>query len=335
MIVSSTVESLKLAQRLVESVRTESAAYQELTSGDARRRVPKEVVEQYQNWERSHAVLTHWESVGRQALAVHDELVSLLKYSYSSKVEPSVFRTLPYINPMVVFPNPPTLPTRIEGEHYCMLGYFTAASRGPLREITDTNDPDANTFFAYCVVHITRDNGTEDIEFDYVSFPMSGAPYTMKECVDRILEGFAWESRSGVWKNKFMRELLTLIIGSTMYLCSTTLEAEKVPRKTLLKSFPGGRKPPFSMYRVGWKTGAALSARRRVVTVDDPSQQIKPGYEQDPQHRRAHFKTVWTGKGSRIPKLVFIAPYWTHLEKLGKEGVNTVRPVHPPERNSA
>lgn len=70
-----------------------------------------------------------------------------------------------------------------------------------------------------------------------------------------------------------------------------------------------------------------VSASRKSIKVDDPSQQLKPGYEQDPQHRRAHFKVVWTGEGSMVPKTVFIEPYWTHREKLGVSGVNTVRRV--------
>ena len=61
--------------------------------------------------------------------------------------------------------------------------------------------------------------------------------------------------------------------------------------------------------------------------MNDPSQQPKTGYEQEPQHRRAHFKTVWTGPRSMTPKTVFVAPYWTHLEKLGTEGINTARRV--------
>jgi hypothetical protein len=331
---SSTVEALKLAQRVVEAARTESNAYAEALEVSKFSRLPADVEANMDNWQRSHAILGNWEGVGRKVLAIDDELVSLLRYSSSSKVEPAVFRTLPYINPMVVFPSPPVLPSRVKGETYTLLGFFAAASRGVERELTSTHDPGADSFFAYCIVRIDRDDGTSDIEFDYTSFPLVGAPFTMKECVDCVLNGFVWMERGGDEPSqpKFMRELMTLIIGSVMYLCSTTLEAEKVPRKALLKHFPSGNKPPFSMYRVGWQIGAALSAARKTVTVDDPSQQTKPGYEQDPQHRRAHFKTVWTGKGSMTPKLVFIAPYWTHLEKLGKSGVNTVHGVKPPTK---
>jgi hypothetical protein len=329
--INPTVESLKLAQRIVESCKTERAAFREAVGDRNPSELTKQEYEQANDWRMSHTALLRWEKFGRQVLSIHEELVNLLKYSSSSKIEPEVFRTLPYINPMVVFPNPPGLYSRDAGASYRLLGFFGVARREEHHEMLDTHDPTATAFLAYCVVEIIHPDGATDIEFDFVSVPMTGPAYTMSECVQNVTAHYGWANTQSTdpTRNRFMRELLTYVLGAVMYLCSTTLEADKVPRKALLNHFPNARKPPFSLYRVGWQIGAALSASRRAVEVKDPSQQIKPGYEQDPQHRRAHFKTVWTGKGSHTPRLVFVAPYWTHLEKLGPSGVNTVRRVNP------
>jgi hypothetical protein len=331
--INPTVESLKLAQLIVASCKKEREAFKEITSDYRPEELVGERYEQANNWRLSHTALLCWETLGRQVLSIHDGLVRELKYSSSSKIEPAVFRTLPYINPMVVFPSSPPLYSRVPEETYRLLGFIGVARREEYHEMLDSHDPTATAFLAYCVVEIIRVNGDTDIEFDFVSVPMTGDPYTMAECVANVTSHYGWAETDGSnpTRNRFMRELLTYVLGAVMYLCSTTLEAEKIPRKTVLSQFPNARKPPFSLYRVGWQIGAALSAHRRLVEVKDPSQQDKPGYEQDPQHRRAHFKIVWTGKGSHVPKLVFIAPYWTHLEKLGPEGVNTVRKVIPPD----
>jgi hypothetical protein len=281
-----------------------------------------------QGWKLSSEVLTGWESVGRQVLTIHPELVEAIQFAGSSKIVPEVFRTLPYINPMIVFPNAPKLFSHTKGEQMRMLGFICYGKTLLPERVVGTHDPEATSLCVEIIIEITGD-GKQEWECDYISFPMDGKPYTLSEAVEGVLSRFAWQhgDQDDKVKNRFMRELIKLVIGSLMYLCSTTLEAEQVPRKTVLKSMNPIPRKPFSFYRVGWGIGAALSRSRANIEIEGPTAPGKPGFEQDPQHRRAHFKTVWTGPGSKIPKTVFIGPYWTHLEKLGVAGVNTVRKV--------
>lgn len=331
--VTTTKSALNIAQRITQAMSEERGMIAKLEELPAHK-IPAELETRRREWRVSSMVLAQWESQGRQVLAINEELVESIRFASSSKITPEVFRTLPYLNPMVVFPTPPRIKTHTKGETLRVLGFHTYGLPHPRVHVLSTHDPEADTLGAYTVIEITRDDDPHNpiIEFDYISFPMDGQALTLKEAVDAMMSRFEWNHGDDTVrsKNRFMRELVSLVVGSLMYLCSTTLDAEKVPRKAVLKALGNPPRAPFSMYRVGWQIGAALSAARRTVKVDDPSQQIKPGYEQDPQHRRAHFKTVWTGEGSMIPKTVFIAPYWTHMERLGDKGVNTVRRVSPP-----
>ena len=330
MVANPTASSLKTAQRIVHAMSLERSALNQTTElFGSTSHVPPDLSDDVSDWLFTTAVLRQWESVGRQVLSLHEGLVSEIRMASSSKITPEVFRTLPYINPMVVYPSPPELFSHTKGEKIHVLGFITYGIPSHRKYATSTHDTEASFIGCDVVIEITQPDGTKLVEFDYVSFPLEGPSVTIAESVDAMMSHFVWShgDDNPKTKNRFMRQLVTLLIGSLMYLCSTTLEAEKVPRKAVLKALNGAPRIPFSMYRVGWRMGTALSAARKSIKVDDPSKQAKPGYEQDPQHRRAHFKTVWTGEGSRIPKTVFIAPYWTKLEKLGPVGVNTVRNV--------
>jgi hypothetical protein len=65
--------------------------------------------------------------------------------------------------------------------------------------------------------------------------------------------------------------------------------------------------------RVGWQIGPALVAARNQYARTQPDHS-GVGRPQGPQHRRGHFKTVWTGKGKTHAVVRFIAPYITKKE---------------------
>lgn len=324
-----TTESLKTAQYIVKMLDEERVGLKLIDETyPVGSKIPADIYRRIDGWKISTDVLNGWESIGRQVLSIHPGLVESIRFSGSSKIEPAVFRTLPYINPMVVFPDPPVLRSHTKGETMRLRGFICYAKTPIPERITNTHDPDAVMFGAELLISIDSSGGRE-LECDYISFPMTGDAFTLNEIVDTLMAKFHWHAGDpdeGV-RQKFMRDIIKLTVGSVMYLCSTTLEAEKVPRKAVLKNLNPPPRKPFSFYRVGWQIGAALSKHRAAVSVKDPSQQPHPGHQQDPQHRKAHFKTVWTGPGSMIPKTAYVAPYWTHLERLGVSGVNTVRRV--------
>lgn len=327
---TATTSGLKIAQRVVAALDDERRNLEQAQELYANRSdVPPDVRAQLPGWASSRFVLSQWRERGRQALLIHQGLVAEIRLSTSTKIVPEVFRTLPYLDPLVVFPEPPELRPHTSGDTLRVLGFFCHSRTADDGKASSTHDPDAVTFCAYALVEVTTPAGEVYIECDNISFPMDGEPFTLGEAVDRLVGTFRWETISkqdDTQAKRFMRDLSRVVIGSVMYLASTTLEAERVPRKAVLKALSSGSRPPMSAYRVGWTIGAALSASRKTVGRDTPTIQSE-GREQEPQHRRAHFKTVWTGEGSMVPKTVFIAPYWTHLEKLGAQGVNVARPV--------
>ena len=125
-------------------------------------------------------------------------------------------------------------------------------------------------------------------------------------------------------REEFMRTIYSLVLGSVLYLCSTVLDTEEVPKSRVRRSM-GKERKPFAVTNIGWKIGPALSRLRR--QGESGKKSTPTGRRLPPHMRKCHFKVVWTGQGRKIPKTVFIAPYWVNKDLLQEGGAPTVRAV--------
>jgi hypothetical protein len=196
--------------------------------------------------------------------------------------------------------------------------------------LVSTHDPDATMLGMYAVFEVLDEHGRVKIlEENMISTPLVGKPRTIKELGEDVENRYQWQENTTDTKRqiKFLQEAQALMIGALLYCCSTTLEAEKVPRKFVAKMRPGVARRPISLYKVGWQTGAAISKYRRQIATGQTPSTNRAGRMQEPQHRKAHVKVVWTGPGRTVPKTILVLPYWTHREALGHFGINTARRV--------
>lgn len=294
-----------------------------------------------------------WRTQGRQVLAVHPGLTAEVKMATSSKIVPELFATLPYRDPLVVFPGGIPIPSWKDGETMRTLGFFTHGriddpsgmiyKNGPSADavfdratrIVSTHDADSE-MFSVIIVNSIEGHGEPLMEYNRISFPLDG-PVTLKEIVDQKMANYGWDeattySRDKSWKKgdpitqqAFMRAQLSLALGVVMYLCSTVLDAEVVPKSRIRRAWGPQQRQVPNLINVGWRIGPALSAARAEARSKEAS--ALPGRTLPPHQRRAHFKTVWTGPGRSIPKTVFIAPYWVHKELMHLVDTKTVRAV--------
>ena len=165
---------------------------------------------------------------------------------------------------------------------------------------------------------------SERAEFTGFSIPISGNPATFDEVVDAIAPklGVKGCARDDTRVSEFARDIAKIAIGSLLYLCSTVVDDERVPHKSISVRSNGATTRLADLHKIGWKIGAALSARR-----SSGGKATGTGNAHGPQHRKAHFKTVWTGPGRSIPKTVFIHPYWTKRDEIESPAAFTVRRV--------
>lgn len=282
-------------------------------------------------------VLRLWRRIGRQVLMIHPALVDATRLADSSSIPTDIFRTLPYQCPMVVFPQPLKFDGYTVEEiktHYGLVGfvaYSTQRRSGGRNEgVLSTADADATALGIVMIANVLDDDG-KIIDVEGINITIDyGELWTITEMVDDILARFDF---SGVTVMDDARdvffELLRAVVGCLLYLCSTVVECERVPYGASRRLVPKPvSRQPLSFYRVGWTTGSALALRESALVRDSkPSQQIDVAHQQEPQHRRAHFKYQAYGPGRVLRKLIFISPYWTHREQLTEQGVNTVRKV--------
>ena len=350
--ITTTTDAINAAQAILAAVQGEAPIAKMISEGDKQAQALNTF--DRQNIVRTQLVRHAWQKIGRQVLAMHPAVVEEVRVANSDKVPGEVLRVLPYMNPLVIFADPPVFKSwlghnekhRHTGQTEVamrLLGFFTYGTRNVRvddpdakvrleQRIYPTTAPEADRFGMMLVLEALDATGKViDLEFNSMTL-FFDQTLTLSETVEELMRRYRWDSRyqqSDSRHRKWMREVLSVVIGSLFYLCSTTLEAEQVPPKSVAKRLNRNIvRKPFSLYQVGWTTGAALTRYRQSRAAGwRESEQGDITHEQDPQHRRSHFKMQPCGPHSSERKLIFVSAYWTHVERLGEAGVNTARRV--------
>ena len=367
MSIPTTQRAISAAESILKAVADEASLAKAVNDDDPRFRNLEEFAKQ--NIVRTQLVSKFWRQLGRQTLVMHPAVVDEVRVSSSDRIPGEALRVLPYINPLVLFADPPVFDSWVTtaepwskqareygGEKMRLLGFFTFGSRvtDPRRENPDkdsviveqlfygTNDPMAQRFGMLLVFEALDERGRViDIEWNTMSVDFN-ANQTFSETVEELMGRFQWDCSLAFLNGherdipgqrkeskRWMRDVLSVVIGSVFYLCSTSLEAEQVPASATRHLSRTIARKPLSLYRVGWTTGAALTRLRsqRYGEETTPSQMGNLQHQRDPEHRRGHFKMQPHGPRNTLRKLIWVSPYWTHTERLGQSGVNTIRQV--------
>lgn len=275
-----------------------------------------------------------WRSEGRQIMIMHPELVAAVGAAKGDVVA-EVLRALPYRNPLVCLGDPIQVATDPDAGTVGHLAGFFCFGRSDTGDyagteaLIGTHDPDSIRFGVLALITI-RDQQTGeliDAEFNRLSIPLSAQPQDIAALsADIVRRGHFTDfngNRSGA--SEYIEIALRHILGTLMYLCSTTLDTETIPSSRARKVKTGAiaRNKPPKLLKVGWRLGPALTNVRREV---EASRGTGTGRKQRPQQRSAHFKIVWTEKGRTTPRLTFIAPYMTGAKGLTENTMHIARP---------
>lgn len=357
---SSTTEAIATAQRILDTVQSEVEVAKAINENHPALKALGLNSFSRQNVLRTQAVSNVWRKIGRQVLAMHPEIVDEVRVANSDSIPGEVLRTLPYMNPLVVFAQPPVFQSWIapgqshihnlrgkQEESMRLLGFFTFGSGDAVHEepilhngevtrgvraeqrIYATTATEANRFGVIVVMEVLDAVGNAiDVEFNSLTLYFDRTA-TLAETVDDLMERYHWADSGADPERarKWMRDVMSVVVGSLFYLCSTTLEAEKVPAKATRHLGRNISRKPLSMYRIGWTTGAALTRLRQQRIAESTSEMGDLSHQQDPQHRRGHFKMQPYGPQRALRRLIYVSPYWTKVEQLGTAGMNTARAV--------
>ena len=290
-----------------------------------------------------NAVEKLWRSDGRQVLSMNPDLLAEVQVATSTEIAPEVYRTIPFLNPMVVFAEPPVVPSWRDNETMRVLGFFVHGRSRKARflhhELMETlqqgdiimssHDPDMDKLGLLIITEIFDESGaSKTFEYNRTAVGMS-RPQTIDQIAKELVDTYNWvdmglgPSRRDL-REEFMKTVYSLVLGSVMYLCSTVLDTEVVPKGRVRRAVGKGEKP-FAVTNIGWKIGPALSRMRR--EHGERRESVPTGRTMPPHMRRCHFRVVWTGQGRTIPKTVFIAPHWVNKHLLEGDPQSTVRAV--------
>jgi hypothetical protein len=346
---------ITVAKRMLNAIQRQRDDFAELQRAINYRKLDAETQYQIRDHDFGvryvNAVEAYWRKEGRQVLAIHPDLLAEVRVATSAKVQPEIYRTIPFLSPMVVFADPPKIQSwSSEDEVIEVIGFFIhgrsfqtrfvgadlnftvkeqALNDGTL--ILSSHDPDMTKLGLVIVTEIfdkvTGDSKT--FEYNRTGLDMSRSQ-SIDEIANELVQTYNWvdmgigTGATRQSREKFMRDIYSLALGSIMYLCSTVLDTEVVP-KSRIQRVQGKQRKPMKLTNIGWKVGPALSRLRREHERGKKS--IPTGRVMPPHMRRCHFRVVWTGSGRTIPKTVFIAPHWVNRHLLADDGPTTVRAV--------
>ncbi|MFE0138218.1 hypothetical protein ACFWY6_42745 [Streptomyces sp. NPDC059037] len=277
-----------------------------------------------------------WARRGRVTFDLNEHMASELYRSSYDKLPGSIFDRLPYINPLVVLPDP--WPVRFGKSEGLVRGFFIHGFN-QIPERQTYTDEDIEGLGLLFVIDLL-DEETGDVNYQtYVrlNLPTCLAEFTLSQAVE-----FAAARAEARWIRSpdkgavydMFESMLKPALSILVYLCCDNRDVAEPPvikptHKKRAKASLRDRDPFF--VEVGWRVGPALHAARRQAGRILDGEGIPSGFQQAPHQRSGHFKKVRVGRGGADRVTRFVMPYWVRLDLLAEheDPITTVVPVDP------
>ncbi|WP_331759519.1 hypothetical protein [Streptomyces anulatus] len=287
--------------------------------------------------EASHVgIYRMWARRGRVTFDVNDSLAAELYRSMYTELPGNIFDHLPYINPLVVLPDP--WPVRYQESDGLVRGFFVHGYN-QLPERQTYTDEDIEGLGLLFVIDLLDDSTGEVRHQMYIRLqvPTGLNQFTLKQAV-----GFASARAEARWARApkaqsvlaLFEALLAPALSILVYLCCDNRDVVEAPvvSPTRKKRRPQLRKDrdPFFV-EVGWRLGPRLHAARRAAGRVLDGGGAPTGVQRAPHQRAGHFHRYWTGPRRTKEITRFVLPHWVnyHLLPEDSDPITMVVPVDP------
>ncbi|HWU09673.1 MAG TPA: hypothetical protein VN520_25395 [Streptomyces sp.] len=287
--------------------------------------------------EASHVgIYRMWARRGRVTFDVNEHLAAELYRSTYKELPGRIFDHLPYINPLVVLPDP--WPIRYQKSDGLVRGFFVHGYN-QLPERQTYTDEDIEGLGLLFVIDLLDDDTGEVRQQTYIRLhvPTGLRQFTLKQAV-----GFAAARAEARWARTpeekpvlaLFEALLKPALSILVYLCCDNRDVVEPPvvkptRKKRKRPAPRDRDPFF--VEVGWRVGPRLHAARRAAGRVTEGDGVPSGVQRAPHQRAGHFHRYWTGPKRTQEVTMFVEPHWVNFHLLPEDvdPITTVVPVDP------
>lgn len=290
-----------------------------------------------------------WARNGRVTFDVNQHLADELYRSTYDRLPGDIFSHLPYINPLVVLPEPWPVnwpnPDRKKSPSWGLVrGFYIHAFNRDPDQMTLTTDENIFGLGVLLVIDLI-DDGTGEVRgqtYMRLGIPTGLDEFTFDEavefaggCVEAMYVGHSPQFTSYLWN--VIAELLRPTLSLLIYFCCDNRDAVEAP---VVEPMRGKRqrvaqeRDPFWV-EVGWRMGPRLHAARRAAGRARDGLSVPTGIQLAPHQRAGHFHKYRVGKGRPNERTQLITrwnmPTWVNLGELPEDTdpITTVVSIDP------
>jgi hypothetical protein len=267
---------------------------------------------------------------------LNEHMAAELYRSTYKELPGNIFDRLPYINPLVVLPDP--WPVRYQQSEGLVRGFFIHGFN-QLPERQTYTDEEIEGLGLMFVIDLLDDETGEVRHQTYIrlQIPTGLDKFTLGQAVD-----FAGKRAEARWsrtpEEKPVLDLFTTLLKPALsilvYLCCDNRDVVEPPvvkptRKKRKKPAQRDRDPFF--VEVGWRVGPRLHAARRAAGRVLDGNGVPSGVQRAPHQRAGHFHKYLVGPKRTQEITLFVEPHWVNFHLLPEDvdPITTVVTVDP------
>lgn len=281
-----------------------------------------------------------WARNGRVTFDLNRDLAQELYRSEYDKLPGSIFSHLPYINPLVVLPEP--WPVQLAESEGLVRGFFVYgfAETPECQTFTDREEIDGLGILA--VIDLVNYDTGEVRGQTYMRLRLpTGLPeFTLEQAItfagQRVEAMYAGaKTEDQVWR--LIEDIVQPALSILVYACCDNRDVAEPPvvKPTGKRRAPAPRERDPFWVEVGWRVGPKLHAARRAAGRTAPGPGTPSGVQRAAHQRAGHFHKFRIGPGrpnERTQTITrWVAPHWVNLGELPEDmdPITTVVSVEP------